>query len=519
LFARRSRSVLATALSLAVLLSLLISCHAEAAERLAVMTFSGPRGPAISNDVSAALRSRFRLVPPRRVRATARRHGVQLNTDRGRVRIARALDLTAIVYGMVRRTRKERTLQVWIVSGYTGAVVRSGMMELSRPRLGPSGIKVLARRITETAKTIIKTQPAPKAPAPKPAPPQRKRPSSTDRRDPPTESQRPAPARRPRREGAADEDLGFEVVNPANGGSRASAPRSGEAAPAASGQNEVADGSSRQPRDDRHTTSRQASSADGQPGGNRPPVLKVSVGSMIYTRSIIFYAAMDPIDPPNFSTGPIPAPLVDIESYPLATLSRAFWTNFGLHGRFSLVPVLETEMAGLNQSMTTTVYDLDLDLRYRWSIFDTHRSPVVLFGGGMSRSLLSIEWPPGVPPLPETTYTAVTILAGGAWPVFARGAFSLVPRVTATYQYYLSAGDMERTDSAGYGAGTIHGVTGELGLDARYGGFFVRLWGSGRFIFLTFDNRCYTAGLGCKVAGGAYDITVGGGASAGYIFD
>ena len=240
---------------------------------------------------------------------------------------------------------------------------------------------------------------------------------------------------------------------------------------------------------------------------------------MLLNREFDFNDPVKPKNPSNYRSGLVPAFFAELAFYPLSYFHRGPLANLGIEGRYFRVLYLRSQMAGQLEPLTTTLHDIEVGLRYRWNILSSPTSPTIKAGLDFGRLGFKIHDDPSNPvPLPDIAYYYLKLaLVGVVVPFYASSTFSIGASGYFDYLLIFSSGDIERTDSGGYGRSSTGGIEVNLGLWATYRGFFARINGFYRRIFYDFDNACYPIS-GCNAAGGALDIYKGGYLSIGYAY-
>ena len=539
---------------------------AAVAKPVVVMPFSGPRAGAATATVRRTL-GRHRLVSPSRFIAAAKRSGNSAFRTAGRAAAARALGVSAIVRGTITRLRGRWTLRLSVFSGHNGRAVGSAAFPLRGTRIDAS----TSRRITTVISRLIARTRAPagrtvrqvtRVRRPRRARPRRgrrvaRRPQrrvalasrsarmpqplperTTTRRDSfddgsdfdrgeATASDRLlddakptiSPARRVANAASRNDDLGFEVgrrdnnddsdiigVDDDDDSRVASYDRVRKSA------DDDADEEDDDGGETRTTTKRPT---------KRPPwesVIEASAGVMLVNRTFNFNEPVEPADPADYQTpAVVPALYIEGAAYPLAALTRSALANFGVTAKYFRVLALESKLPGKSTAADTVVQQFEFGLAYRWNILSKLSSPTLRLGVDYGRLMFFIL-DEGNIDLPNISYAYINLGAGLDVPIYARPRFTFGAAADFSYMAVLSAGEIQNTDSAGYGSGTTGGVNVGLGLFARFGGFFVRATGFYRRIFFSFDGVCYQQRTGCNYAGGALDIYMGGKLHVGYAY-
>ncbi len=539
----------------------LVPNAAWAAKKVVVLSFSGPRGGAASRMVARALRGRFTVVSQGQFSAAGRRAGASIRSTRGRVKAARVLRVAAIISGSIKRVGSRWVLRVMVHNGANGrnmgiatfplrgARVDAGTgrrvpgrlraaLARCRPGAPLRGVRAVARRPRRRPKPRrVKPKPRrrPKPVAVRPAPRPRKRPTrrndfddgsgvyvdpepvrparrrvtptvdedefSTPRRTSDEPRMDVAPTKRVARR--SDDDLGFEVTGD-NGKDNETPTNLG--------------------------VRQYQSNPRVNPGGpritrrmnRRPPwekIFEVSLGLMLLNREFDFNDPVKPKNPSNYRSGLVPAFLAEFAFYPLSFFHRGPLANLGIEAKYFRVLYLRSQMAGQLEPLSTTLHDVEIGLRYRWNILGRATSPTIKAGLDFGRLGFKIHDDPSNPvPLPDIAYYYLKLaLVGVSVPFYAGTSFSIGASGNFDYLLIFSSGDIERTDSGGYGRSSTGGIDVNLGLWASYRGFFARINGFYRRIFYDFDNACYPIS-GCNAAGGALDIYKGGYLTIGYAY-
>ncbi len=262
-----------------------------------------------------------------------------------------------------------------------------------------------------------------------------------------------------------------------------------------------------------------------KPSSNERPewekVIEVAAGVMLLSRSFDFNDPIEPKSPSNYRSGMVPAIIFGGETYPLALLGRGPLANLGIVGHYYRVPVLRSQLPGYVEPVETTLHQFEVGLRYRWNILGKLASPTLKAGLSFGRLGFVIHWDPSLyqVPLPNIVYLYLKLaIVSLDVPFVANKRWSLGATASFDYLYIFTAGDIERTDTSGYGRSKTAGIDLGGGLYATFGGFFLRATGFYRRIFYAFDNQCYNDQTGCHAAGGALDIYQGAMILGGYAY-
>ena len=120
--------------------------------------------------------------------------------------------------------------------------------------------------------------------------------------------------------------------------------------------------------------------------------------------------------------------------------------------------------------------------------------------------------------MPNVAYIYLKLaLVGLEVPFYASKSFLIGGMATFDYLLVFSSGDIENTDSRGFGRSQTGGIDLGGGLYASYSGFFGKVGGFYRRFFYDFDATCLNV-TECQGAGGALDVYLGATFMAGYSF-
>ncbi len=250
-------------------------------------------------------------------------------------------------------------------------------------------------------------------------------------------------------------------------------------------------------------------------------IAELMVGGMILSRSFDFYDPRIPAAPSNYRSGFVPALLLEGAVYPAAIWSRGPLANIGIVAEYWRVLALKSQLPGYTEPLATTLHDLRLGLRYRWNLLDKKTSLVMKMGLSYGRMGFVIHWAAdqSLAPLPNIIYDYLDIaVVHLKLPFYTQQSFAFGGLASFDYLLIFSAGDIERTDSSGYGKSFIGGLDFGGGIYAEYSDFTFKVAGFYKHLFFDFDNQCYKTGTGCKVAGGALDRYLGFSLAVGYSY-
>jgi hypothetical protein len=475
------------------------ACPTEA-KRIVVLGFAGPNGASAAAELRRALDRSFQVVSDGRLRQAARRAGSSIRTRQGLARATTALKVSAIIRGSVARLADRWILRANVVSAASGRTVGGITVPLRGTRLEPRTARraalLLARRIrlaqtassaqsTSTKRPIavesVEDEPVRKKPPPLPPPvedpPEKPVPEDT------TDDGAKGPQKGPQ------DDLGFSTP---------------KAAPERS-----------------KTESAWTAPVPPKQDDTRPPwetIFEVQAGIMIFARKFDFNDPVDPAVPGFYRSGVIAALVLQGDVYPLAAFMRGPLANIGIRASYYRALGLKSRLSE-TQLADTVLQGFDVGLGYRWNLFSKRSSltlyPLLTFG---KHGFFILDSGAQVD-LPNISYTYLSAGARAEIPFYASERLIIGGSLGGDYRYVFSAGDIERTDSHGYGRSQTGAV--ELGGEVfgRYHGFTARLRGFYQRYFFDFDSICYyQKQTGCRAAGGALDEYFGAAIFLGYAY-
>ncbi|MCC6751013.1 MAG: hypothetical protein IT371_25375 [Deltaproteobacteria bacterium] len=528
------------------------SLDAGANKAVALYTFGGPQGSEATSTVRRALGGRYRVLPGSAFSRAAQQEGTDAGSAAGVAAAARVLGVSAVIRGSISRLGGRWVLRIQVQSGHNGARVGNRAFPLRGTRLDP----LTARRVAGAVLDLLAAtrppagaarvavarparrpaRPAPVRVRPVPVPPEQPAvqpapegdPATTDPGDdgqaaapeePPRVAPRPPPRQRRVASGGSDyegeggeerdrgagEDLGFSV------GRREGGQKSGRHGPGL------------RKRPGARGGDRDADPDDRKRGTTRPPwesIVEASVGLVLLNRTFAFNDPVEPAEPADYRTpSVVPAIAIDGAVYPLAPFMRNILANFGFVARFYRVVGLKSKVEGGRGEAGTVVQLFEGGLRFRWNILSRASSPILKVGVDFGQLAFVFQTEENLIPLPNITYTYVKLaLLGVEVPAYRTRRFAFGFSGTFDYLLTFSAGDIEKTDSTGYGKSSTGGIDLSLGIYTSISGFFVRGSWFYRRYFFDFDGLCYRQTLGCKHAGGALDVYTGGAVNVGYAY-
>ncbi len=238
--------------------------------------------------------------------------------------------------------------------------------------------------------------------------------------------------------------------------------------------------------------------------------LSASAGMRLLQREFEFSDPVVPKNPTNYISGWTPAVVLGARAYPMASLGGPL-ADFGITFEYYRALQLKAQMAGHKEPLDTTLQNLEVGLTFRWNILSKDTSPMLESGLGYGWQEFTIHDPEDNPvPMPDLSYQYLWLrILAGRVPFVARGrGFRVGVKARLDYMFVLAAGDMELTDSGGYGAASMGGLDVRAGLYIGYSAFEAEVSFFYRRIWFDFDNDCFNTS-GCNLAGGALDQYTG----------
>ncbi len=526
---------------------------AYAKKSVVVLRISGPRGGQAAQTIAGVLRGRYHIVKSGRFLSAAQKHGFNVNQAKGLSQTARYMRVDGIITGSILRIGPRWVLKLTIISGHSGRPVGSATIPLRSIRLDPIAARRIpsavsgslararsgppleggggavhhSRRVTERSsrtkrqRRVVpprRTPPAephvveenvaePSPPQPSPESNQAPAPSPGGTNEP--ASQNPDDMNKEYKsspqifqDGSRGDTFGFEVNK--------RKPKRVKAVPRYKSFHKK-----------KESRSRIRKKTNRRPSWEK--IIELSAGIMAISRSFDFN---DPIFPedvrqhPNYRSGLVMALLAEGALYPLAIFSKGVLANIGIVARYYRVLGLKSQYTPNMEPVSTTLHTFEAGLQYRYNIFGKVKSPTLKIGTELGRMAFVIWDNPDAPiNLPDVTYFYLKLLSLQLdYPFFRAKELLLGASANTDYLQVISAGEIQRTDSSGYGRGYIGGIDIGLGLFGSYGNFFLRANGFYRRFFYDFNNACFMSNLGCNAAGGALDIYMGLNLLLGYAY-
>jgi hypothetical protein len=437
---------------LSVVLVGISAATAGAQGKVVLGDFEGPSATQIRKAVVGVLEDHdVEIVPAKKAQATARKTGAELDTESGRVRVAKRLKLTAFVEGKIEKQRRDLKVVITAYGGRDG--MPAGTLQLSAPR----GVAIRELRATlwnqlgpAISGNVQAAEPEFEVVEPQPIAQGRGKPKA---KQAPTGLAASAPAP------ATEEEPAEQVVE--------------DESPT----EEVVD---------------EASDEDTSVAS----VLDIHVGARLGTRSFAYSDPMPGLRDYKLSMSPNLA--LRLRWYPVAMFDDGPLSNIGLDLRGEmLVGVSSTNRTG--QKFGTSATTFGVGLRGRLPLQDWELGALLGYG---AHSFTLEETPESDPDVPDVGYGFLRVGLDATWAVTQ--VFTL--QLEAAYLHGLAHGEIserqwfphmsgsgiEAEVSIGWSLSRVLGVELALGME-RY--------------FMSFDPRPDDPGVRTlgRVAGGALD--------------
>jgi len=557
-----------------LLLAASLVAEAHAAKRIVVMGFSGAGGTEVSRLVIRGLEPSYDVISRNQLLQEAQKQRVNLNEALGRSTAARELRVAGIIVGSVTKVRLGWVLRIVVFSGNSGRPVRilvfpfssknitlsdmrkviSGIHQaLARARTGPSLVKAgaaKAKRQRGAAPLLARPKPgADHQPSSEEKPlAQKKHASAIPKRgeraentadgewydedgvSSAEENRKPTPAPRRKVFQAQGEEKTASIPIPNKKDNQRPKDSNARRSPQTEKKPPVR---IRQPSAIKKpsVTNKPIAPSATKPSAKKKPIaakekrlpwqkiIELYLGPLLLNRSFNFRDPIEPKEPSDYNANFVPAISVELATHPLSYFSQGRLANLGFIANYYQIFYLQSGMRGFSGSVGTKIQQFELGVDYRWNIRKRITSPIWKPSVSFGRLEFSLNWKNQYPiPLPniEYLYLRISALAFEA-PLYHQGSFTFGAMVAGDYLHIFSAGDIQRTDSSGYGSSFTGGFDFGGGVYLTQGHLSLKLSGFYRRIFYLFNNDCFQQN-GCKMAGGALDIYHGLALLGGFVF-
>ena len=425
--------------------------------RAVVRDFKGPSAKQVRSAVVDVLEDNgVELVPPRKASKVARSSGADLDTESGRVRVARKLRVQAFIEGRTRAHKRRIQVKITVYGGSDGMQASDFTATASKAAVVRD---VKAKLWSAISSALNASEPVEEvASAPEPAKPSRSAPAPS----------RPAPVARA--DHADLEDIDEETP------------------PGIAGKH----------RDDAERESSLAEQADqGESDEQRPSALDFSIGARFGTRSFGYNESLPGLR--GYSLGFSPSAALRAHWYPAAHFGDGVLAHLGLDVRADfLIGVSSKNSEG--ETFSNSSHAFGVGLRARVPLGKVELGAV----GGFGQHTFGFASESGKvdPDIPDVSYNFVRLGLDGKW----QFAGPLTLQLGAAYLLGLSQGEI--ADRAWFPHTKGNGVEAELGLAIPTSRLlaFELMFGMQRY-FLSLNPDPKDPGVvGTKrVAGGALD--------------
>jgi hypothetical protein len=525
----RSRTV-AVLVGLAVVLA---AAPAFAKKRVVVLGFSGPQAGKAEAAVASVVGSRHTVVSAGQYAKAAKRLRLRKPSNPNVAKIAREIQVDAIVLGAMKRKGTRWSLALIVREGRSGAAIASMTIPLRAPRIDARAradinaqlLPAIARARSVNATVAAKQAPKKKRPVveeeeidddddaeeEEPPPPpkkkkKKKKPIIEDETETPDvlateddeeaeEEDDPLPPKKKRK----PKKVAMEDESEEEGGDEGDGGEEDDG-----GETDVVRGGAR---------------VSGHYA--RDAAIDVAAGVSVSGRTMTFTfeSSLEEGEQPNAYRGsPVPGATVTAEVYPLAFGGKRRGPLAGLGIAFSADRVLFLKSRLGAETYTTTQTSWGLGARLRIPIGKKVTNPSIKLGVDYAKLAFTIDSGGMDIDLPNVAYS---YLAPGGTIRLPLGSEKMALEATGRYLMVMEAGDISTLDN--YGGGTVNGLDIAGGIELRPKERLTLRLGA-RYTRIAFDFDGTGADASMRDAdpeqdvGGALDEYVGGYATAGWLF-
>jgi hypothetical protein len=434
----------------------------------AIVDFKGPGVKPVRAAVVKVLQQhKILLIPPAKLKKTARSSGAELDTESGRVRVAKKLKMRAFVEGHTENAPKKKIVVVVTVYG------------------GSDGMQAAEFRITTTKAALIKEVKAklwgsigrafgaqPSSVEPVPVEEEEEEEPVARTTTPTAPARKPAAATRPARTEQAEDRETPTRTRPKPSDEEEERPENPEA------------------------LALEDQADQGEDASKRPSAFDVALGTIVGTRNFGYNDSLPGLR--TYNLGLSPSLALHAHWYPIAHISSGFAANIGLDVAADLlVGVSSKDKAG--QSFSTSSHGLNIGLRGRIPLGALELG--VLFGFNQRAFQLSNT---GAfdPDVPDVVYNSLRFGVDGRYQLIHLVA------LTARFSYLAGLGLGEISERAWFPHASGNGIEAEIGVQifpTKLLGFELAM-GLQRY-FLSLNPEVSDPGVQgtSRVAGGALD--------------
>ena len=465
--------------------------QALAAPRVALENFRGPAAGTVRATVMKVLKAHgIEVVPPGKFKKVARSVGAELDTESGRVRVAKKLHLNAFVSGRMKAAQKRIQISIIVYGGSDG--MQAAEFTATVPKT--AAVKELQSKLWDEIGSAVQGGGSGSS----------SRDSSPDsdlisERSTPAkpEPTRAAPTRKPIEE---SDDQFTELETPTR-----KAPAKPERKPVRAARQEPEE--SEQEVDQESATNPEALALENQadqeePTTKRPSAFDVAVGALLGTRDFGYRDSL-----PGLSVYKLPvSPSLALHAhwYPAAHFTSGVLAHIGLDVRADMLVGVSSEDKKNNQTFSTSAHGFGVGLRGRIPLAAHELGVVVGFNqrafGLSSDKKIDAQ-------VPDITHNTLRFGVDGRYQIFPL----LAVQLRASYLYGLSLGQL--SSEAWFPHASGNGLEAEVGLQLSMNKLLATELAFGLqryFMSLNPERGDPSVEQGYRVAGGALDMYYSG---------
>jgi len=410
---------------------------ASAEPRVVVSDFKGPSAKFVRGAVVDVLEEHsVELVPPKKATQVAKSSGAELDTESGRVRVAKKLRLQAFIQGRTHVVKRKTQITIHVYNGSDGMVAaefqtiaagKGGIEKELRKKLWNAIGGALSEGGSGPASAIDEPTPPARAVAPEPV--------AAAPKSPPWRAPAAEPASEPRAATRAREP------------ERTVRESDDELPPGVAPRREERE----QSRDDEALALETHADQD-EPETKRPAAFDLGVGARVGTRSFGYNDSLPGLR--GYSLGPSPSIALHGHWYPAAHFTSGFAAHIGLDVRADMLVGVSSENKQ-GQKFSTNSHAFGVGLRGRIPVSDVLELGAV---AGFGQHAFGLTDADGVDPeVPDIVHNFLRL--------GLEGRYQLIPQLgvqlRAGFLKGLSLGEL--SDKAWFPHATGNGIEAELG--------------------------------------------------------
>lgn len=344
------------------------NAFARPKHRVAVLNFSGNKTKAAHKAFLKAVRKRTRLISSKNYQRTAKRLGVEPQSEEGIAAVCAKLRCKAVIIGALKRLRrKQYQLVIRVHSGSGEKIQTIGVKKTKR-------VKAAAKALGQASLKLIAQGKVPPRDGNVDSKGDDSQPAVVDIADGSTA------AKTGDTTGTADAANTTDTADAAATANTSESPNASEG-----GEDPILSGSKTTPTEAPVASKKKEPSQDG-PQSQR---FSISLSMGMATRSFELRGA-DPTQNSRYDGGIYPEFTLAAEIYPIAFFSQGFAKNIGLRLAYSHHMAVSTTVPDNGFDLETSSQELLVDVRLNWPIFSKPTSPIIQawFGGGFREFFL-----------------------------------------------------------------------------------------------------------------------------------